>query len=670
MAVAKSLKKALAAYERGDLAKAESLCVAALRVQPGFFDALHLLAVVQSRRGRHAAALASFEEARKLKPADAALLGDRASALAGAKRYEEALAGYAAALAVRPDYAQAHDHRGSVLMEMRRYDEALASYGKAVVLDPDNAAFVNNLGRAFTRLRRYAEALDCYADALALRPHYTDALINRGITLGEIGRYDEALACLEAALAQAADHPDALLNRANILYQLERSEDALATYDRLLARHPGHREALLKRGLVLTALQRFDAAFASYDRALAAQADVADVWVNRARTLARMRRVAEAVEAIDRALALRPDHTGAHTVRGIVLMGTDRLAEAIDCFRKALALGDDHAEAAWHLGYLLLLAGQYREGWQHYEARRMRKGTMWAAFKGPQWSGEPLAGKRLLLYAEQGFGDTLQFARFVRVAARLGAQVMFGVYRPLAALFTQMDEKPLVIAAGDALPDYDYHAPIMSMPLLLGLRDESDIPAEVPYLRAEAARVAAWGARLPQATFRVGIAWQGSKTDPARWAPLAAFAPLSRVPGVTLISLQKSDGLAQLDNLPAGMTVMTLGADFDAGPDAFLDTAAVMMNLDLIVSIDTAIPHLAGALGRPVFVALKYRPDWRWLLDRSDSPWYPSARLFRQRKDGEWSDVMAEIAAELARLVSRRSEASPCRTSAAAPLRS
>jgi hypothetical protein len=335
------------------------------------------------------------------------------------------------------------------------------------------------------------------------------------------------------------------------------------------------------------------------------------------------------------------------------------LPEAITSLRRAVELRGEFPEAAWNLGYLLLLQGNFVEGWLHYESRRIQKGTTWIRLKGPEWRGEPLEGKRLLLYAEQGFGDALQFVRFVRVAARMGAKVMVGVHPPLAGLFSMMDEKPMIVRHGEPTPDFDYHAPIMSMPFILGLDEKQipgQIPGDVPYLRADAARISAWKARLPRSTFRVGIAWQGSKADPKRWVPLNAFAPLSRVPGVTLISLQKTDGLDQLAGRPAGMTVETLGPDFDAGPDAFLDTAAVMINLDLIVSIDTGIAHLAGALGRPVWIALKYYPDWRWLLDRTDSPWYPTARLFRQRQKGEWKAVMEEIADELASLLGRTSE--------------
>jgi tetratricopeptide (TPR) repeat protein len=653
----RSFKKALAAYNRGDLAKAESHCAATLNAKPDFFDALHLLAIVQSRTGRPSTALAIFEKALKLRPDNPELLNNRASALSEVNRYEEALAGYDRALDLRPNYADAYNNRGCVLMEIQRYEDALESYSKALVLEPDNAEFANNLGRALTRLKRYADALDCYDDALALRPNYVDALINRGVTLVELKQFDAALACFDKALAHAPHHREALLNRCRVLAELSRFEEALVTYDHVLQFYSDRPELYIDRGLVLTNLKRFKQAFESYDEALKLNCDAAPVSVHRAMTLKAMGEDSKAIEVIDQLIAARPNYPEGHNARGVFSMQLGRLPEAIKSLRQAVKLRANYPEAAWNLGYLLLLHGNFIEGWRYYESRRIQKGTTWTKLKGPEWQGEPLQGKRLLLYAEQGFGDALQFVRFVRTAARMGAQVMLGVYGPLAVLFRMMDEKPLIVRHGEVAPDCDYHAPIMSVPFILGL-DEKQIPANVPYLRADEARVASWKARLPKATFQVGIAWQGSTTDPERWLPLKAFAPLNRVPGVTLISLQKTDGLDQMAELPAGIKVETLGPDFDAGPDAFLDTAAVMMNLDLVVSIDTGIAHLAGALGRPVWIALKYHPDWRWMLERSDSPWYPTARLFRQRQNGEWTPVMEEIAAELAALVSRKSRES------------
>ena len=648
----KPFKKALAAYNRGDLAKAETLCLAALKSSPDFFDALHLLAIVRSRSGRHVQALAIFDKAIRLRPQDAELINNRGSALTEAKRHDEALDAYQKAIEIRPDYADAYNNRGCVLMHMQRFDDALSSYSKALLLDPDNAEYINNLGRALTRLRRYTDALDCYDDALALRPDYVDALINRGVTLNNAGRHDEALTCFDGVPAHAASSVEVLLHRANALTGVNRSEQALSTLDRVFALYPDRRsETLLKRGFIQSKLKRYDEAFKSYDDALVLKADPADVLINRVGTFLEMGRLDQAIEGAEQALAMRPDSPVAHNLHGFVLMNAARFTEAIASFRTAILLRGDYPDATWNLGWALLLLGDFVEGWRHYEIRRVR--TTWTKLKGPEWSGQPLVGKTLLLYAEQGFGDALQFVRFVRVAAEMGARVVLGVYAPVAALFSMINEKPIIVRHGEPVPDCDYHAPLMSLPFILGL-DGKTIPAETPYLRADEARIGTWKAWLPQAKFRIGIAWQGSKSDPTRWAPLATFAPLTRIPGVTLISLQKADGLEQLKELPSGMQVETLGPDFDAGPDAFLDTAAVMMNLDLIVTIDTAIAHLAGALGRPVWIALKRVPEWRWMLDRSDSPWYPTARLFRQKQTGEWAPVMEEIAAEIAQLVTAK----------------
>jgi hypothetical protein len=256
----------------------------------------------------------------------------------------------------------------------------------------------------------------------------------------------------------------------------------------------------------------------------------------------------------------------------------------------------------------------------------------------------------LLLYAEQGLGDTIQFSRFACSLAASGKEVFLEVQPPLGALLGRL-EGVKVIRKGETLPEYDVHLPLMSLPHVLGVTPET-APGDVPYLFAEPARVEAWVKRLPTCQFRVGIVWQGNPdgyVDKGRSIPLRCFTPLCRIPGLRLISLQKNYGIEQLADLPSGMRVETLGAEFDPGPDAFLDTAAVMMNLDLVVSTDTGAAHLAGALGLPVWIVLRHVPDWRWMIDREDTPWYPTARLFRQTRHGDWDEVFERIAGELAR---------------------
>ena len=486
-------------------------------------------------------------------------------------------------------------------------------------------------------LERIEDAAHCFADALQLRPNYFDALINRGVALNGLKGFEQALSCFTMALKLDPSCTLALAHRSRTLEGLEHYDEAVADCDRAIARLPPNYALLMRRGSCLKKLGRYQEAAADLERALAltsapdetAASDAAEPSLN---------------ELFDRL----------HQ-RAIALMQLERTTEAIACLRHALELREDSPEAAWNIGCLLLLHGDFIAGWNYYEARRVQKGTLWTRLEGPEWRGEPLAGKKLLLYGEQAFGDAFQYVRFVRFAAEMGAEVILGMWAPLATLFSDMEEKPMIVRHGDPVPAYDFHLPLMSVPWVLKLRPK-DFATKRPYLRADPRRVETWERGLPRSTFRVGLAWQGSKSDPERWIRLAELAPLGRIPGVTLVALQKKDGLDQLAGIPDDMHVVTLGPDFDAGPDAFMDTAAVMMSLDLVISIDTGVAHLAGALGRPLWIMLKRVPEWRWLLDRANSPWYPTARLFRQRKTGEWGPVIEDVAGELARLVATRVE--------------
>jgi hypothetical protein len=319
-------------------------------------------------------------------------------------------------------------------------------------------------------------------------------------------------------------------------------------------------------------------------------------------------------------------------------------------YDRALAINPEFAECQWNKGLLLLRQGPRAAGWQGYEWRR--RTDRWAVrnFSDPEWDGVAAPGGRVLLYAEQGLGDTIHFARFAHAVAATGRTVILEVQPTLVGLLKSMPGID-VIGQGDALPHFDCHLPLMSVPHVLGIGAES-IPACTAYLMVDPACTALWSPRLARDAFNVGIAWQGNPKSPAdhgRSIPLRAFHPLSAVPGVRLVCLQKNDGIEQLDDLPAGMTVMTLGEPYEAG--TFEDTAAVMMNLDLVITSDTSVAHLAGALGRPTWIVLKLVPDWRWMMDREDCPWYPTARLFRQRRRGDWDETLTRVAQALRALV-------------------
>ena len=464
-------------------------------------------------------------------------------------------------------------------------------------------------------LKRYDEALASYDRALSLLPDYAEALNNCGITLHALKRYDEALASFDHALSVRPEYAEALNNRGNVLHELKRYDEALASYDHALSLRPDYAVALNNCGITLHALKRYDEALANHDRAL----------------------------------SLRPDYAEALNSRGNALLELKRLEEALASYDKAIALKPDHADSLTNRALCRLLVGRYIEGWSDFEWRW--DATDWPS-KRPEfanWHGEDLAERRLLVFSEQGLGDTIQFARYLPLLARNRCQITFLTNSKLARLLRPLTSGIKVISTLGTERKFDFQCALLSLPHRLGT-DLASIPNSVPYLRAEEALIARWRERIGERGFKIGIAWQGNpqgKVDQGRSIPLAEYFALARVPGIRLISLQKQHGLDQVGELPGDVTIETLGEDFDKGPDAFIDTAAVMENLDLIITSDTSIAHLAGALGRSTWVALKYVPDWRWLLDREDSPWYPTMRLFRQSARDNWQPVFAKMEREL-----------------------
>src|SRR5579871_1150725 len=517
-----------------------------------------------------------------------------------------ALSYYDQVLAIAPNHDEALNNRGTILHELGRFDEALASYDRALEYRPRYPEALNNRGTALFELRRFDRAL-------ALNPHYAEALNNRGNTLQELGRLEEAL----------------------------------ENYNRALALRPDYAEALNNRGIALRALEQFAEALASFDRALALKPDYAEAYSNRGVALRELGRVVEALDNFDQALALNPRYPEALNNRGNALQELGRFREAMESYDRALALRADFPDCQVSRAFLLLLTGRFTEGWPAYEWRRRHESWASRSLPGPEWTkGGPLP-RRLLLYSEQAFGDTIQFSRLASAVAAQGVEVVLEVQPALARLLSCL-RNTKVIPRGAPLPAFDAQLPLMSVPNVLGLTPES-LPPDTPYLFAEPDLVGAWARRLPSRGLRVGIVWHG-KTRESRSIPLRAFAPLCDIPGLTLISLQKYDGTDELENLPPGMRVVTLGEPFDSGEDAFIDCAAVMMNLDLVISCDTATAHLAGALGRPAWIVLEHVSDWRWMIDRDDTPWYPTARLFRQRRRTDWDEVFQRIAGELMRM--------------------
>jgi tetratricopeptide (TPR) repeat protein len=533
----------------------------------------------------------------------------------------EAVAAYDRALALQPNRVDALNNRGVALMAQAKAEEALISFNKALAVKPDFADALSNRGVALKELGRKEEALSSFEQALRVNPEYVDALNNLGLTLNLLDRPAEALEIFERALAIKPDFADALNNRGNALHTLRRTKEALEEFDKALRIKPNLVEALNNRGGALHALYRLD----------------------------------EAVASFDRALKVDPNSYGAYCNRGSALLAMGKFKEAFASYEQALAIKPGYSDALFGRALGLLLTGEFAAGWDGYERRWEQKGVpvrkLNAAF--PEWNGEDLSGKRIIVYREQGIGDVIQFARYLPLLADRCAQAVFLVQPGVRRLLTALG--PKVGLSHELLTHerYDYQCALLSLPRATGTTLGS-IPADVPYLAAEPGPIARWAGRIGSSGLRIGVCWQGNPESPAdvgRSFPLRDLRILGALRDVRLISLQRNHGLDQLRNMPKGMKVETLSEDFDAGADAFVDTAAVMTNLDLVITADTSIAHLAGALGRPVWVALKHVPDWRWLLDRSDSPWYPTMRLYRQKRRGEWTSVFERMAADVRKLL-------------------
>ena len=431
--------------------------------------------------------------------------------------------------------------------------------------------------------------------------------------------------------------------------QRQQYQNAVDLISKAIAINPKLNPYHFNLGMALYELGKLEQAVASYQKALNLNpndpATLSDLGV----ALHELGHCDEAMPHLLRAIELDPTFSSAYNNLGYVFQELDQSDQAISCYRKAIELNQDYADAHSNHGISMLLNGQFKDAWNEYEWRWQRSSKEQKPlphFSRPQWQGErSLNGGNIYLWAEQGFGDSIQFIRYAPLVKAFGWNVVVAVQPKLKSLLKTI-EGVTVISLGEDPPPFDFHCPLLSLPKVFETNLDT-IPAAIPYLQADPERTAAWQTRLPNNKTRIGISWQGNsktKTDFGRSLPLHYFAPLAEMPGVQLISLQKNDGVEQLQKLPS---VLTLGPDFDNGPDAFLDTAAVMMTLDLIITSDTSIAHLAGALGRPVWVLLKAVPDWRWLRYRNDCPWYPTMRLFRQRIRGDWADVIEQVRQEL-----------------------
>jgi Tfp pilus assembly protein PilF len=615
--IAEALQLALQYQQRGDFAQAEQLYRQVLEADPRNFDALHLLGVLASQQGNNELAVDLLTQAEQRQPDNPVLHYNLGVIRKAQGLLAQAAEHYRRAIQLKPDYVEAFGNLGEVLRAQGLLDAAQASLQEAVRQRPDYADGYTNLGTLLWQRGQLAPALSCFQRVLHLEPQSARAHNNLAAVLAESGRTEEALAFYRNALWLEPTFAEALNNQAALLRQCGRMAEAMDSYREALRLRPEYAAAHNNLGAILQDEGQLDEALACFQETLRLEPRHAEALNNRGRVLLDLGQVEAALASFDQALALQPAFPEAHVNRGMAL----------------------------------LLAGRLPEGWPEYEWRVRCKDYPPSAVRLPFWDGGPLTGKTILLYAEQGLGDALQFIRYAAGVKARGARVYVASPRVLASLLATCPGVDRVLVEGDAVPpEVSLQALLPSLPGVFGTTLET-IPADIPYLSAESARLERWREELAAFKgFKIGIVWQGNpanRRERGRSLPLTHFAPLAHLAGVRLFSLQVGPGREQLAKIQFPVT--DLGERFDLG--SLADVTAVVKILDLVVSIDTAIVHLAGTLGVPVWVPLLFAPGWRWLLDREDSPWYPTARLFRQRQRDNWDEVFARIAAELRKMV-------------------
>lgn len=615
-----TFKQAYAAHQNGQWPAAERAYEALLKSEPHHADGLHLFGLLRHQQGRHAEAAALIRRALDQQPGLAGAWLNLGSVLKVLEQFNEAIDCYRRAIELQPDFAAAHANLGNAMGAAGRYGQAAPHYRRALELEPGNAGVLNNLGNALVNLGQADDAITAFEAALSHAPHHAGALNNLGNARKAAGELERATEHFRAALAIQPDFALACFNLGHTLDAMDRCHEAVPAFERALALQPDWLAARYGLAHALTALERSAEARAHFEQVLKADPGFALAWQDMGTALYDMGEFDAATHAFERAMQLRPE-------LGI---------------------------AAYNRSLVKLLKGDLRAGWPGYEAR-------WRVFvaadiDAPLWHGEtPLVGRTILIHAEQGLGDTVQFVRYVPLVARRAARVILEVQPELATLL-----RPAALAwgitllvRGQARPAFDCHCPLLSLPLAFNT-SLATIPAEIAYLAPPIESTERWAACravLPQvspvaaqAPRRIGLAWSGRvKTRRENRAiPLALLEPLLQQDAWHWVLVQKE--IPDSDQAALQRILRQAHVHAPAYPlDDFADTAALIGTLDCVITIDTAVAHLAAAMGKPTWVLLPFAPDWRWLLGRETSPWYPSMRLFRQTAPGNWPEVIETV---------------------------
>lgn len=671
----------LLASETGAHELGLELIAASIRAQP---EAAHLhasLGLVASRQGDWRRAVSAYCRSLELDPENPRALVELGRMLEQQGQAGGALQAYREAQRLDPRYVEAIRREAFLLCRIGRQEEAALRYRQAIEYDPRDWQAHHELANLLYLAGRFEEAELHYRAALPSNPERAEAHYGLGLALARAGKWQAAAAELAVVVQQKPGHCEAWHEYGNALHCTGRLDDAIQAYRRALESRPERSETHFNLGVTLSRRRLFDAAIECYRRAIELRPDYAEAHNNLANLMQLHGRMKEAIDGYDRAILAAPAWSAARYNRALALQEQGRLEEVAAAYRDVLAADPRHAEAAnnlgntllalrrpgeaiasyqmaigladpgsapelvrqahWNLALAQLVTGDLREGWKGYEWR-LRGNPNAAHFSKPGWSGEPFAHRKLLVWSEQGLGDAVQFARYLEMVKKLGGDVLFECRPEMAGLMRDSELAGKVVERGSPLPDHHLQVPLMSLPRLLGGGLE-DIPDRVPYLRVRPESLTRWAARVAHRQLRrVGLVWAGNpahQNDRNRSMTFADLDPLAGLPGIAWYSLQKGGQGSECDLGSWHGELDQLGPELGD----MRDTAAVLLSLDLVISVDTMVAHLAGALARPVWTMLPYAPDWRWLLDREDSPWYPTMRLFRQPAPGDWASVVEQV---------------------------
>ncbi len=680
------LQQGLGFHQQGDLSQAKTIYQQVLTQQPKHFDALHLLGVIAAQQRDHEAAERLMAQALEIDARYDFVWANRGNALREMKRWDEARTCFQQAVTRNPNNTEAWNYLGdsykalnepenaiesyqraiflnnkderallnlaNLLKHLRRDTEALETYARVIVMNPQNAEAYRERGNLFLERGKHHQSINDFDAAIKIQPQDTQSLFNRGVANAGIKRFQQALDSYDLAMQIEDNNAYLHFNRGVALEQLGRFDESLASYDEAISRKYDFTEAHLHRGNVLKALGRLEESIFAFERMIGMNPNYAEAYNNRANGLKKLGQLDAAMVDYDAAIRIKPDYQEAYNNRGNMLKDTGFYERAMQDYDRALALNPDYVSCHWNKSLLLILLGDYLNGWKLYEWRMQEPSLRDKHYQlaTPGWRGEySLQGKTILIYAEQGFGDVIQFSRYLPMLKAQGANIIFELFQPLNSLFQSMRCEMTLVSKGEAMPAFDTYCPIMSLPYAMKTTLDT-IPAEIPYLFADAEKVAGWKKTLGKTNKkRVGLVWAGStkhENDANRSLALDALDSLLQV-DVEWHSLHKEYRLHDQGILHQYPQLLQ---HQDAIQD-FSDTAALIECLDLVITVDTSVAHLAGAMGKPVWILIPFAPDYRWLLDREDSPWYPTARLFRQPVLNDWDSVIPKIIQALQRYI-------------------